>query len=270
MSQKILITNIGMRNLIFSNDQEKWTDIDEYINSENLSQYQLYNNTLNKQVSNLNAFSKDLLEQTIKVAYQLNILTPSLIEQESPDAIMLFSTLQSSGNHQYQDTYYCGELIKQEIEKVTDVPVYNFKIDTNPSSEDALFPIYAQYFRELKNHFSENIQFVFLDAGGTTQMKAVIKTLLEYYFKAKARIIYQSISKKHAEVPDRDYHKHYSFLSLAENFIKEFNYDAAYKVVSNLKIEQDDHLTQLKKHIDICRKRITFDYRNVRGLYIND
>lgn len=270
MSQKILIANIGNRNLNVSDDNQQWVDIEEYIKKKELTNYLMHNNLLKRKVSNIRKFSEDLLLQNFEIDFRLNILTNDVIESESPAAVLLFSTLQSSSNHNYQDTYYCGELVKNLLEKKFSIPIYNFKIDANPSSEDEIFPFYAKYFREVKSNFSPDLEFCFIDAGGTSQMKAVIKTLLEFYFQSKVRIIYQSIGKIVADVPKRDYRKQYAFLKLSENFIDEFNYDAAIKIVSNLPKEDRGQIDTLLKHLDLCYKRMNFDYQNARSLYINN
>lgn len=270
MAQKILIANIGNRNVNVLEGNNQWLDIDEYIKKKELTDYLTYNNVLKRNVSNIKEFSKDLFEKKIEVAYRLNILTGDVIESEVPAAVLLFSTLQSNSTHDYQDTYYCGELAKGLLEEKYCIPIHNFLVDANPSSEDELFPIYAKYFREVKNTYPPDLNFSFIDAGGTSQMKTVIKTLLDFYFNSKVQIRYQSIGKKVSEVPKRDFHQQYSYLKLAENFIDEFNYNAALKIVSQIPKDKDSQIDNLIKHLDISHKRMNFDYQNARSLYIND
>ncbi len=108
----------------------------------------------------------------------LNILKQYLDEQK-PDEIHLFYTDQGEKKVNKQDTIYAAQIIKRLLTEkypYNDDQIHLYPVAENPSEENDLFSIYAQY---LKNVFfnQPDSHWIFLDAGGTPQMKLVSKLL---------------------------------------------------------------------------------------------
>ena len=234
--KKILISNIGNRNIAwngeiipvknFRNETEKiWNNLDR-----------------EKSKISIHIISNHISTDTEK--------------------IVLISTCQKNEEYNYQDTFFEGKILKQLLEKKYQIPVLIETFNGNPTDENEVFAFYADFFKKL---LAENSQqkLVFNDAGGTPQMKLVVKEMLEYYLSSdKYDIVYSDQNDVKRQV-ERIYKNKYVLLKTARKFVNEFNYNAAIRVLQEIP-ENAGVTANLKKLIAIASKRINFEIEEVR------
>lgn len=207
--EKILISNIGNRNLLFKNEsisikefktltQVYWNEYAKYINDFSL---QIIQNHINKDIKQ----------------------------------IYLIVTNQHDEKFNYQDTIYEGFIIKKIIEEKYQITVQLIEFNDNPSDENTLF---EKLEIELKKVFiaHPNHYFIFNDAGGTTQMKYVCKELLEYYVPHCYQIVYSNKDDE-KKVINRIFGSKYTLLKTAYSFVEQYQYHEALKIVEQIPLE---------------------------------
>ena len=266
--KNILLANLGNRNLYYRNTKGDYLTIVNYIKEVNLQQYILLNETFATEEYDFRQFTKDIWEQMEAGIFDDTLVDPRTLTAsdlcEHPyEHVYLFYTDQQGTRFEYQDTLY-EALILQRLfkKKLPNLPVELILIAGNPSDEKNL---YVQYTPILKSLLTQHpdVQIVFHDVGGTTQMKLVTKTLLEYYLRQQQRkltIRYKDHWSEDARESDRSLHSRYLLLDMAGEFIRHFQFKAATDVLARI-ADTDLAVQQLRYHTQLADDRINFRFR---------
>lgn len=240
--EKILISNIGNRNILYKG---------EILNNK------AFRAETEKIWNNL-----DLEKEHLSIKIIPNHITADT------QKIILISTSQNNFDYNHQDTIYEGKILKVLLEEQFRIPVEVITFKGNPTNENEIFPFYADFFRKIISHTSKT-QFVFNDAGGTPQMKLVVKELLGYYLPPdRYKIVYSDQKDEKREV-ERIYKNKYVLLKTALQFVKEYNYIAALRVLKEIP-DEAGVTANLLKLITIASKRINFETDEVMKMIKGD
>ncbi len=240
--EKILISNIGNRNITFKGEI-------------------LNNVTFRKETERIwNDFPQEKEHLFIQII-------PNHINADT-QKIILISTNQDNPAYNNQDTIYEGKILKVLLEEQFKIPVVIETFKGNPTNENEIFPFYADFFRKII--FDTNkTQLIFNDAGGTPQMKLVVKELLGYYLPPDRYKIVYSDQKDIKRKVERIYKNKYVLLKTAQQFVKEYNYSAALRVLQQIPYEAGV-TSNLVKLITIASKRLNFETKEVMKMIKDD
>jgi hypothetical protein len=233
--KKILITNIGNRNILYKN--------------------QIIENTVFRVETERIWQNFDSEKQLITIQ-----IIPNHIDSET-EKIILVSTSQENPAYNFQDTLFEGKILKLLLETSYNIPVMIENFEGNPTDENQIFPFYSQLLHKLI-HEKKDIQVVFNDAGGTPQMKLAAKELLAYYLlNEQYKIVYSDQNDEKREI-QRLFKNKYLLLKIAQNFVNEFNYHAAFKIIEQ--IDSGAGITDnLKIQVWLASKRINFELKEI-------
>ena len=266
--KNILLANLGLRNLYYKNLKGDFLTIVQYIKETNLQDLILLNETFANEEYDFRQFTKDIWEQMQTGFFDKSLIEPrtlttkDLTEREY-ERVYLFYTDQQGTIFQYQDTLYEGLILQQLFqEALLETPVELRLISGNPADEHNL---YRQYTPVLKDILVDNpiSQVIFHDVGGTTQMKLVTKTLLEYYLrqqKRKLTIRYKDHWSEDARESDRTLHSRYLLLDVAREFIEHFQFKPASDVLNRI-ADVDTAIERLQYHTLLADDRLNFRFR---------
>lgn len=175
--------------------------------------------------------------------------------------IILIVTDQVNPEYNNQDTLFEGKILKLLLKEQYNIEVEIETYSGNPTNEDEIFPYYSLFLRKFisNNEFS---RLIFNDAGGTPQMKLVVKELFEYYLPPERFQIVYSDQKDAKRIVERIYKSKYILLKTAGKFVNEFNYSAANRILEEIPNEAGvtDNLFSL---ISIAAKRINFELEGI-------
>lgn len=191
MTEKILLANLGNRNITFNGQDFMSIKKDSgktflHWSKELLDNYDQYKNDID-----------------------INIINP-LIE-ESPSKIFLFYSDQSKFNTRTdQDTIYEAMIIKKLL-----IDKYNFEenqisleaIESKVIDNGNLMKYFRRVLKRIFNQY-KNYFFVICDAGGTAQQKMALKLIAEFIFtKGRYEIKYTENNKLVSDVNVDEYRK---------------------------------------------------------------
>lgn len=233
--KNLLITNIGNRNILYK--------------------YQLIDNKVFRVETERIWQNLEVEKENITVQ-----IIPNHIDSET-EKIILVSTSQENPVYNYQDTLYEGKILKKLIEQKYKIPVELEVFDGNPTNENEIFPFFSTFIRRIIKEDNDS-KLIFNDAGGTPQMKLVVKELLDYYLtNLRYQIVYSDQNDEKREI-DRVYKNKYVLLKTAQKFINEFNYSAALRVLEEV-TEGAGISPELIKLVALAAKRMNFETETV-------
>jgi len=274
--KKILLANIGNRNLYVEDTNGYFTTIDRYVSDKRLMQYiEITERNLTEKVL-FKKFTEDLWNKIIDkqphLSLQLEILTAKVVQQDGYGQVVIFFTQQEDEKFNHQDTVYEALIIEHLLKKeFPQIEVRLLKIDGNPTDENNLFEHYAVQIKELikKNPDSS---FAYLDAGGTTQMKYAAKIVFDYYLKQyqnNLQIRYINYLQDYSENVERRLFNQYYALDLASEFINAYDFESAFQTLSRISTPSDNILSIIL-HTNIAANRLAFNNRKRWHIHLND
>ncbi|OFX30466.1 MAG: hypothetical protein A2X08_05520 [Bacteroidetes bacterium GWA2_32_17] len=208
--EKILISNIGNRNLHFK-------DIEISINEFKILTQTYWND--------FDSYKKHISLQIIKNHIDGQV-----------EKIYLIVTNQQDEKHNYQDTIFEGMIMQKMILENYNIPVQLIEFNGNPSDENTLF---EKLENELKKVFKAHPEhhFIFNDAGGTTQMKQVCKELLAYFVPSERYKIVYSNKSDEKKVIERFFSNKFTLLKTALRFAEHYRYSEALDIVNQIPVQ---------------------------------
>lgn len=229
MSSIVLVASLGNRNLTYRGNY-----IETFVRQYHAKEYML-SLPGNRQVVNFREFTQWLWQNyhAEKPHLKLEIIDKAIEHhRETLQHLILFTTDQTDPKNKHQDTFYEGYLVKQLVQEQHGLPTQLIPFSGNPTDEDQLIESISPQLQLLTKDHSEK-GFVYHDAGGTPQMKAVIKELLDYYLPSERFQV--SYSNQHAELTDkkRSFQKKYQSLTLARAFVLQYQYGAAHTTLKH-------------------------------------
>ncbi len=173
MKEKILLTNLGNRNITF--------------NAKTYQEYSFSKSTSNDFIT-FRDWTFQLLENwdKYKSDLEINIINPLLTSNKTYDLIIFFYSNQESFKTRIeQDTIFEAKIIEKiliekygyEAEKVQTIWVSKIVIDNS-----GLLSFYRNEINRLKK-IREGAFFTICDAGGTAQQKMALKVIAEFMLK---------------------------------------------------------------------------------------
>lgn len=264
----VLLANLGLRNLYYKNAKGDYLTIVQYIKESNITDLILLNETFATEEYDFRQFTKSVWEELETGRLDRTLIDPRTLTlkdltERNYEALYLFYTDQSGTKFQYQDTIHEASILKQLFqETLPDVEIQAVLVNGNPADEYNLYKQYTPLLKKILATHPES-QIVFHDVGGTTQMKLVAKTLLEYYLrqqKRKLTIRYKDHWSEEARESDRTLHSRYLFLDVAREFIEHFQFKAAADVLERL-ADIDSDIQRLTYHIRLADDRLNFRFK---------
>ncbi len=237
MNQTIFITNIGNRNIKYKGEKIE--------------------------TSKFRAITQKIYENidTEEPFVSIEILE-NYIGQSNIDTIYIIVTNQNDPKFNYQDTYFEGLIIKSILEKNNPFGVKLLEVNENPTDEHVIFNILSKFLKEIKvAHPVCNI--IYNDAGGTPQLKSVIRTLIEFYFDKGQYAFYYVDQNNNKREIEKSNHNKYEFLKLALEFCNKYHFDAAVDVLE--KIETKDMPKYITRYVNFTADRFNFNRENVKA-----
>lgn len=272
--KKLLLANIGSRNLQVINSNGDLLTIEEYIKDNRIEEYiDIHENSLREKYLFRN-FTKDLLynveKKVLKIKLKLGILTEIIIDKVEYDEIILFYSDQEDGRYNHQDTLYAAQIISRELIQYSP----NLKVDLrliagNPTDENNLFSNYAKHAKALIDLHPDDSLFAYLDAGATSQMKYATKIVFEYYLRQHSKpfkIQYISYLDDYSNNVERQFSQAYYTLDVASQFVKSFNFQSAAALFNKVSTENNESIRSLYEHLVIAAHRLAFNSRLVAEL----
>lgn len=190
-------------------------------------------------------------------------MTEKVIEENQFGSVVLFYTDQADSKYNYQDTLFASEIIERILKaKLPALEVIRHRIEGNPTNYDNLYSKMALFVKDAIQNASEAELFL-LDAGGTTQMKLVLKDLLNYYTKQnnkKLEIIYIDHQTEKSYKSEREIQNKYMLLELASDYVRIHELEAALVILSKYK-EVDPLHNALYVQTQIISERLRFEAR---------
>ncbi|MDX5347829.1 MAG: hypothetical protein LPJ89_08370, partial [Hymenobacteraceae bacterium] len=235
--ESILLTNIGNSNL-----RHRGKEIPKE-----------FFRTLTKQYSeDLPLHEKDL---------EIQILQNHL---EGIKKVYLFATDQEDEKHNAQDTYYAAVILKVLINKQYRIPVEIIRLKGNPTDENNVVARYAPVIRkiiELNPHAHLNYNL----AGGTSQMKTVMRELISYQLPPSRRTARYSDRQDQVSEVQRQYVERYILLKMAREFVHKYEYSAALDILKKMPAGGKAN-PELSTAIQIARLRKEFNLSDATKL----
>jgi hypothetical protein len=239
--EKILISNIGNRNILYKS--------------------QLIDNKIFKVETE--KLWRNFENEKDNISIQI---IPNHIDSETLK-VVLISTSQENSSYNYQDTVFEGEILQILVSEQYNVQVEHITFDGNPTDENQIFPFYSKLLKKIIGENADS-KLVFNDAGGTPQMKMVAKELLAYYLpKENFKVVYSDQNDEKREI-ERVFKAKYILLKTAQSFVNEFKYDAALKIIEQIPGKADIS-TDLNNLISMAAKRLNFELEDVRSALKN-
>lgn len=172
---KILISNIGNRNLLFRNRYFTDGKFKCVLNAKEI-----------EYAKDFYKFTKYLYENIYELESEI---TPTLLDVllnekfDETDKVILFTSNQKEDKRKDQDTYYEGYILKYLFEKLYPGIEVDVKVLTCPVTDNnQLMRTYTGHYNQLKKEYPDK-PIIYCDAGGTAQQKFASKIMLEYLFK---------------------------------------------------------------------------------------
>jgi hypothetical protein len=260
----VLISNIGNNNLKHGESK----DFTEYL-SKNYNDKNDFKEVTNLWWQAIQEEEPGILKEIESKILRIDILHYYL---DKPDVykiehLYIFATNQDDPKYDGQDTIYAGNIVKYLVNKFyPEVEVHLIIYEGNPTSDDRLMNFIAPKVKNIKKTHSLEECFYYNDAGGTPQMKLVLKELLLYYLEPKRlKISYVDPLDQQREV-QRDFYKKYTYLSTAKSFVHLFNYSGALNVLDQIPdgIKVNPFL---KDYLLLSQYRINFDFDKAKEAY---
>lgn len=236
---KILLANVGNRNVVFDTNGE----IKSIVESKN------YDGTFREASQELLDDIKE--DKSFLEELRLVILNQILAKVEGQIIkVYLFISDQKnadiSTSNSYQDTLYAGEIVKLLMERdYPNIEVKLIKLECSVVSHDKLTRLYRKNLKELLETHTEEA-FVICDTGGTPQQKASLKICAEFLIPEDKVEYWQVIEQRNAngdyelgkdgtaKPQDRDEYKKIMNAQQIELLIRKGNYQAAYEIYGDL------------------------------------
>lgn len=266
--KKILLANIGNRNITIKDKTGDYLEVVPFINKNHLNKYVILNERGLKEEFHFRNFTKDLLEEwklDLKTNhdFRLQILTESELQMSNYEEVVLFYTDQSPSRFDYQDTLFETELIINLLSQM--FPLVKFTAELvkgNPTDFNNLYQQYAQIIKSLLSNKSD-FAYSLLDAGGTTQMKMAAKAVFEYYAKQNHKTLeirYVDHWSENSYEVDRTLQSKYLLLDLASDYLRSFDLDACVQTMERL-VPTHEELGILYEQIKVLNTRLKFEPR---------
>ncbi len=161
MNKKILLANVGNRNIMYRGE--------------------FYNELF--QQGEISLSFRDWTHELLKEfnqnqeLIQFPIIRQFFEETEyQPDIIFLFASNSPAGLRNDQDTVYAAEIIKRLLgRQFPKVATNIIEVDRNVIDENTLIRFYAEKFNAIKKMFPDG-QFLINESGGTPQQVFALKT----------------------------------------------------------------------------------------------
>lgn len=257
----VLISNIGNRNITYKGEV-----IEQFIRRHADSK-RTYFTSSNK--VNFRSFTQMLWENYAEERenIELNILNVH-IEKYGPELekVYLFTTDQE-GDLNYQDTLYEGKIIQNLLDENYQLTPELIPYTKSPINEDAVISHLAPKLRKIVDQHPQAI-FLYNDAGGTPQMKSMIKILLDYYLPTRQFKVVYSTQLNETIDKDLQYQKKYQSLAIAREQVKSFDYSAASSTLKTAPLKVTIS-SELKEYIHFAKKRLSFDHQGARSVVSN-
>lgn len=210
----VLIANIGNRNLLYQGEE-----IDK---------------------KRFRELTLDLLTRYEEVRDQLE---PAIINWPISDypglhRLYLITTDQPASTHPHYratDTVHEGRLLQRLLaDEWPSWPVELIEYQGNPTVEAEIYPALRPRLQAIVEAHADD-QILFLDAGGTPQLKTAARAYLHYLLPEPGRFqpVYITPQDERKEV-DQTYHQRYQLLNVARQFVQRYEYDSALTVLKGL------------------------------------
>lgn len=255
--KKILLANIGNRNLLFNG--KLFTDKDFLLKVPTASDDSFRSFT--------QKVYKKLLHNVCETKVEINIINKILDKKKLQlSKVVLFATDQNFEEKNDQDTLYEAQilklLIKEKYKLDTEIVVCNFNVTDN----DKLLRFYIEY---LKSHFQNNSKgsFIICDAGGTAQQKTSLKLAAEFILPQNSfQFLYVSIYGGKIEPVDNYEYRRIISSEQVIALIKRGNYQAAAELYLK-ETEFDNQFVSLLEFAHYRKSQMLASAVSVYGLY---
>ena len=168
--------------------------------------------------------------ENIENRLSLNII-PAVIENNE-EKVYLMATDQKDDHFKKQDTLFEAEIVKHILEKHYHLPTNILTYEGNPTVEEEVYEKIPELLRKIFRENPDAKIYRYNDAGGTPQVKAVIKDLLEFYLPAEKREVkYVTPDGNKIDITAGVYQQKYTLLRAARQFVNEYEYASAKKVL---------------------------------------
>lgn len=175
--KKILLANIGNRNLNFQNKP--------------LAVH------FAKEENTVKAFSEMLLDKLDEVKNELSVqILPELLEQNHADLakVILYGSDQKDASVNDQDTIFVASILERLLaDKYPEIQFETRAFHESVVDNNALLIYYRNQLLEIKREFPK-ADFIICDAGGTAQQKSSLKIMAEFVLTStRYETFYQNI-----------------------------------------------------------------------------
>jgi hypothetical protein len=238
---KILISNIGNRNIRYKGEEIP------------VKQF--------KDLTGLYWNNFDDHEQFITIQIIQNHIN------EDVEKIYLFVTDQEDPDFNYQDTIFEGYILQKMLSEIYGIKIELMVFNGNPADENEMVEEFGRHIRHIIKDHPDSL-IVYNDAGGTTQMKQVVKDMLTYYLpKAKYEIVYTN-KNDNKKIIERVYNQKYTLLTIAKQLCNEYAYDSAARVIGYIP-SKAGLPTHIRLYCQFARFRMNFQYADAISLLSN-
>jgi hypothetical protein len=217
MEKKILITNIGNRNLLIHGETLRATNYGNEITEDSF----FYR-------------TKKLHEAKNYANLSVSIL-PALLEElkDQIEKVILIATLQEPVHS--QDSYFAAMLIQDILQEI--FPAINFEVFPLRKPVIDNFGLLNFYRNFLKPFQNTSQKIIITDAGGSTQQKITLKLAAEYMLSSTQFEVYNTYARGNRTVIERGLN--YEFRTTLEKesvllLLKEYDFWGARVLLKNI------------------------------------
>ncbi|MEK6482150.1 hypothetical protein WJR50_31720 [Catalinimonas sp. 4WD22] len=214
--KKILISNIGNRNI-------KYTGTLVSTNEHNHLHTKSFRED-SEVIWNAYETEKKFIKEQILVNH-IERLKDELY------GIILFVTNQEN-SFNFQDTIFEGKILQCLFKEKYGLNTSIYEYNSNPTDEEQIVKYVAKVLKEVITEYSHSL-VIYNEAGGTPQMKSVIKDLLRYYLPENKFLVTYSDQQDQVYDKKRLYGQKYTLLKSARDFTNKYEYAAAAKIIGD-------------------------------------
>ena len=187
------------------------------------------------------------------------VLLNEHLDENDVARIFLITTDQADPRYRAGDTVHEGAILQRLfVEDFKTWPVELLHYQGNPTIEAEIYPQLKPELLVIANQYPEH-SILFLDAGGTPQLKNAVREYLRYAAgPARFRAVYTTPQDERREI-DQTYHQRYQLLRAAREFVLRYDYASALQVLKELPstARVGENLIALLR---VAAARMRFDY----------
>lgn len=186
------------------------------------------------------------------------VLLNEHLDDQQVEQIYLITTDQADSRYRAGDTLHEGAILQRLFaEDFPGWPIELLPYQGNPTVEAEIYSQLKPWLLALVNKYPTH-KVIFLDAGGTPQLKNAVREYLRYAAgSARFLTVYITPQDERKEI-DQTYHQRYQLLTAAYQFVERHQYRAAYEVLRPLKKTQAP-APLLLELLQIAAARMEFD-----------